>query len=47
VAIGSFDIDTLRFPPAGPGRYTSPDYDTAANKIDLSVEGGVGKVRIA
>ena len=46
VAIGSFDVDTRRFPHSGSG-YESPDYVTAANKIDLSVEGGVGSVTVS
>jgi len=47
VAIGSFNVDTQRFPPAGSGRYASPDYDTAANKVDIHIEGGVGEVRVS
>jgi len=46
VAIGSFDVDTRRFPRSGSG-YASPDYDTAANKLDISVEGGVGEIRVS
>ena len=46
VAIGSFDVDTRRFPRSG-AAYESPDYATAANKLDLSVEGGVGSVMVA
>jgi hypothetical protein len=48
VAIGSFDVDTRRFPrSAAASGYESPDYATAANKIDLSVEGGVGSVTVS
>jgi len=47
VAIGSFNVDTQRFPLAGSGRYASPDYDTAANKVDIHIEGGVGEVRVS
>jgi hypothetical protein len=47
VAIGSFNVDTHRFPPAGSGRYASPDYDAAVNKLDLHIEGGVGEVRVS
>jgi hypothetical protein len=46
VAIGAFDVDTRRFPRSG-STYTSPDYETAANKLDLSVEGGVGEIRVS
>jgi len=45
MAIGSLDVDTRRFPRSGSG-YASPDYDTAANKLDLSIEGGVGSVTV-
>jgi hypothetical protein len=46
VAIGSFDVDTRRFPRSG-SVYESPDWATAANKIDLSVDGGVGSVTVS
>jgi hypothetical protein len=46
MAIGSLDVDTRRFPRAGSG-YASPDYDTAANKLDLSIESGVGSVTVS
>jgi len=46
MAIGSLDVDTRRFPRAGSG-YASPDYDTAANKLDLSIEGGVGAITVS
>jgi hypothetical protein len=45
MAIGTLDVDTRRFPRSGSG-YASPDYDTAANKLDLSIEGGVGSVTV-
>ena len=46
MAIGSFDVDTRRFPRSGSG-YESPDYAMAANKLDLSIEGGVGSVTVS
>jgi hypothetical protein len=46
MAIGSLDVDTRRFPRVG-SDYASPDYDTAANKLDLSIEGGVGSVTVS
>jgi hypothetical protein len=46
MAIGSLYVDERRFPRAGSG-YASPDYESAANKLDLSIEGGVGEVRVA
>ena len=48
VAIGSFDVDTRRFPrSAAASVYESPDYATAANKLDLGIEGGVGSVTVS
>jgi len=46
VAIGSFNVDTRRFPRSSSG-YESPDYATAMNKLDLRIEGGVGEVRVS
>jgi Domain of unknown function (DUF5668) len=43
-AIGSNDISP-RFPRNG-SEYVSPDYDTAANKIDIRFEGGVGSLAV-
>jgi hypothetical protein len=40
------DIDKTRFPLTGEG-YCSPDYATAANKIDITIEAGVGKIVIS
>ena len=48
VALGTFDVDTRRFPRSvAASGYESPDYATAADKIDLSVEGGVGSVTVS
>lgn len=44
MAMGKLDVDTRRFPRSG-SAYVSPDYAAAANKLDLSIEGGVGQVR--
>jgi hypothetical protein len=38
-------VDTGRFPPSGDG-YRSPDYDTAVNSIEISVESGVGSIEV-
>jgi hypothetical protein len=46
MAIGSLDVDTRRFLRSGAG-FASPDYDTAANKLDLSIESGVGSVTVS
>jgi len=46
MAIGTLDVDTGRFPRSG-SAYESPDYATAANKLDLGIEGGVGSVTVS
>jgi len=45
MALGSNDIDRRRFPLSG-SDYVSPDYATAANKIDNQFEGGVGSLAV-
>jgi hypothetical protein len=45
MALGSTEIDQARFPHVADG-YESPDYATAANRIDIDVAGGVGSVRV-
>jgi hypothetical protein len=46
MALGSTQIDQVRFP-ASAGGYESPDYPTAANRVDIDVQGGVGSLRVA
>jgi hypothetical protein len=45
MALGSTQIDQARFPPSGSG-YESPDYPTAANRVEIDVQGGVGSMRV-
>jgi hypothetical protein len=45
MAIGSSQIDETRFPRAA-GGYESPDYATAANRVDIDFQGGVGSIRV-
>ncbi len=45
MALGSSQIDQSRFPRVADG-YQSPDYATAANRVDIDVSGGVGSVRV-
>ncbi len=47
IALGSSDVDTARFPrtPAGDA-WQSPDYETAANRVEIGVRGGVGSVSV-
>jgi hypothetical protein len=44
-ALSSTMVDTNRFPRSG-GIYQSPDYETAANKVDLRIEMGMGSVTV-
>jgi len=43
--LAGIDVNTARFPKSG-GIYQSPDYDSAANKVAIQVETGVGSVKI-
>ncbi|HPV08173.1 MAG TPA: DUF5668 domain-containing protein [Aggregatilineales bacterium] len=44
--LGTITVDQNRFPAVGERRYRSANYDTAENKLDLSVEGGVGTITV-
>jgi len=43
--LSSINVNTTRFPHMG-SEYRSPDYETAANKVDIQVQLGVGSVDI-
>ena len=45
MALGSTQIDQARFP-ASAGGYESPDYATAANRVEIDARGGVGSLRV-
>lgn len=45
VALGSVQVDQSRFPRSG-DVYESIDYASAANRVDIDLQGGVGSVRI-
>ena len=45
MAIGSTQIDQARFPSTA-GGYESPDFATAANRVEIDLQGGVGSVRV-
>lgn len=45
MALGSSNVDEARFPRSATG-YESPDYATAANRVDLDIQGGVGSVKV-
>jgi hypothetical protein len=44
--IASVNIDTGRFPRQDSGLYQSPDYTTADNRADITIDTGVGSVDI-
>ena len=46
MGLGSTSVDEVRFPRA-PGGWASADYDTAAQRTDIAIQGGVGSVRVA
>ncbi len=45
MGLGALDVDQRRFPSRA-GAYESSDFATAANRVELSVEGGVGSVDV-
>lgn len=46
MGLGSLNVDLARFPNRGEGLYQSDNFATATDRIDLTVEGGVGSVDI-
>jgi hypothetical protein len=46
MAIGTTDVDTVRFPRDPLGGWASPDFATATNRIEIEVRGGLGSVSI-
>ena len=47
MALGSSDVDTARFPRNAEGNaWESPDFATAANRVEIEVRGGVGSVSV-
>lgn len=45
MALGSSQIDEARFPRTASG-FESPGFETAPNRVDLDLQGGVGSVRV-
>jgi hypothetical protein len=45
MAIGSSQVDEARIPRTASG-FESADYATAANRVDLDLQGGVGSIRV-
>jgi hypothetical protein len=46
MALGSTNVDERRFPRTLDG-WASPDYDTAGDRVDMEIEGGLGSIRVA
>ncbi|MGZ6343278.1 MAG: LiaF transmembrane domain-containing protein [Candidatus Limnocylindrales bacterium] len=46
VALGSTSVDTRRFPPAADGGWASPDYASATNRVEISLQGGLGSLTV-
>jgi hypothetical protein len=42
----SINVDTSRFPHLGSGIYQSSGYETAADRADINIEGGLGSVSV-
>jgi hypothetical protein len=45
--LSTVNVDQSRFPQVSDNLYRSPDYDTATNKLDLSIETGVTTIQIS
>jgi hypothetical protein len=43
--LGTNDIDTTRFPPTATG-WSSPDFDGAANRVELAISGGLATLQV-
>lgn len=46
MGLAALEVDRTRFQPSGEG-YESPDFATAANRVLLRVEGGLGEVTVS
>jgi hypothetical protein len=44
--LSTVNVDQSRFPRVNDNLYRSPDYDTATNKVDLSIETGVTTIQV-
>ncbi len=45
-ALATINVDQTRFPGSG-NAYQSPDYESAANKVEIEIETGVGAVSVS
>jgi hypothetical protein len=46
MGLGSTNIDESRFPRSLDG-WVSPDYESAPNRVEIEIEGGLGSVRVS
>jgi hypothetical protein len=47
IALGSSDVDPVRFPRTAAGdAWESPDFESAANRVEIAVRGGIGSVSV-
>jgi hypothetical protein len=44
--LSTLNVDQNRFPAVGEGQYRSADYDTAPNKVDITLETGVTTIQV-
>ncbi|HEX8969506.1 MAG TPA: DUF5668 domain-containing protein [Chloroflexota bacterium] len=45
--LSTLHVDQNRFPPVGDGTYRSPDYLSAANKLELNIETGITTIQVS
>jgi hypothetical protein len=45
--LNTVSVDQSRFPAAGTDVYRSPDYDSAQNKVDITIETGVSTIHVS
>jgi hypothetical protein len=45
MGLGTVTVDESRFPRTGEG-WASADYETASDRVDITVAGGFGSVRV-
>jgi hypothetical protein len=43
IGLGALEVNQARFPKTGDG-WASKDFDTAENRVDITVDGGFGSV---
>ena len=44
--VSSIDIDTSRFPSQDTGRYVSPEFENAANRVTITIDAGRGDITV-